>query len=321
MNRWKNLLFGIVITVLFFALAEGVSRLFAFPGSYDFIERRAMEQKLARHKAKGEFRIFLFGESTMFGGSLYPHSTIDKWVGLYLADLLSEDVSLRVIVTNFGRLGEGSRFISTAFMDLIPYDPDLAVFYAIHNDFIQVKHRRELLNKISFADRRDDFFSGLTKKSSFINILNRLAIRWKIFRHKIRDAKLKKKDVWYIETDAGDGVIRDEGDLLHPRSPEFDLVVDDFRNNILKIVAAAKRASIPVIFFEGLCKWKDYEPVRSAHGASLTPDGLAVWSETFYGAEDAFILGRHEDALMMYSGCLNMDPDHALTYYLSLIHI
>ncbi|MFA4980940.1 MAG: hypothetical protein WC592_00505 [Candidatus Omnitrophota bacterium] len=311
----KNIIFTLIATVLVFAAAEGASRLFVHPGSYDFIERRAMEQSLKHNKAGGEIRILLFGESTMFGGSLYPYSTIDKWLKMYLADLLPEEEYKRVTVMNFARLGVDSRFVSTAFIDLIPYKPDLAVFYTVHNDFIQPGSRRVLLGGESPAKERREYFRRLRKKSAFLNLLNRLIIRWKMYRSSIKDARAKSSDDWYLEGDAGDGICKNESDLLRPDSPGYEVIKKNFENNINRIISAGARNSIPVIFFEGLSKWKGYEPVRPFHGRLMTPELLAAWSRGFDTAEADFRLGQYESALKMYAACKEADPEYALTYY------
>ena len=135
MPTHKKILFSVVAMILFFGFAELLSRVFVIPSSYDYIERRIMEEGLARHKKDGEFRIFLYGESTMHGGALYPYSTIGKWLKSYLSDLLPEDAARNIKIVNFGRMGSDSTFIANAFRETMPYKPDLAVFYTAHNDF------------------------------------------------------------------------------------------------------------------------------------------------------------------------------------------
>ncbi len=315
MSKLKNIFLAVTATVLFFGLLEAVSRLFAFPGSYDYIERRAIEQRLSRHKGAKEFRVFLFGESTMQGGALYPYSTIDKWMKFYLEDLLPEAASARVTIVNFGRLGASSRFTTTSFIDLLPYRPDLAVFYMAHNDFIQVGNRRSLLYRKPLMQRCEDFFGALPKKSSFLNLLTRQIIKAKIIRNKARDAGLSKIDRWYVETEDANGSPDDPANLLRPDSPGFDIVKTNFESNIKRTINVAGRHAVPVIFLESVSKWKDYEPVRSVHDPSVTGDRLIEESRIFRTAGDAFAYKRYDEALSLYNRCLDMDRRYALTYY------
>ncbi len=313
MRMLKNISFSVVATILFFTLLEGISRLFLFPGSYDFIERRAIEQGLHQRKGRGEFRILLYGESTMHGGHLYPYSTIDKWVKAYFKDLLPEKISRCVTVTNFGRLGASSRFITTAFVDTVPYKPDLAVFYMAHNDFIQLKNRREYFSRKPAMERFEDLLEELPKHSSFVNAMNGLIIRAKIMRNRAGDKSLKKIDHWYDEEDREPSIAA--SDLLDSDSPEFTVIRKDFETDVNKAVSVARENSIPIIFLEGVARWKGYEPVRSAHAAFTEKNGLTLWTGIFFDAEDLFVRERYGEALLLYKRCLELDAHYALTYY------
>ena len=233
MRTLKNIIFSVIAIAAFFALLEGISRLFVFPGSYDYIERRIIEQGLSQKKEKGEIRIFLYGESTMQGSHLYPYSTIGKWLKLYLDDLLPEDIARRIRVVNLARLGEDSRFTVTAFRDTIPYKPDLAVFYMAHNDFCILTNRRQYLTRKSFKDMFEEFAGDLPRHSSFLNAINRVVIRAKLARKRAKDQKLKSIDSWY-EEDKLPSIAKE--DLLYPGSKEFEVIKRNFEDNINKAV-------------------------------------------------------------------------------------
>ena len=102
----------------------------------------------------------------MHGHYLYPRSTIKTWMKLYLQDLLPEASARRVTITNFGRLGEGSDFITRAFIETIPYKPNLAVFYLAHNDYTLVRHREAYFKPIPFKEKMEHFFGEIPTKSS-----------------------------------------------------------------------------------------------------------------------------------------------------------
>ncbi len=114
----KYSFFSLLTFILVFVSIEGVSRVFFVrPGATDFIERRIIEQGLTKHKAKDEFRIFLYGESTMQGDALCPKFTVEKWISIYLKDLLGSDLSRKVKGYTLARLGSSSHFISQPFFD------------------------------------------------------------------------------------------------------------------------------------------------------------------------------------------------------------
>lgn len=314
MTTYKKIFFSIIAVILFFGLAELVARQFIFPGSYDYIERRIIEHGLTQHKKPGEFRIFLYGESTMHGGPLYPRSVIGKWLRLYLTDLLPEGAMRNVTIVNFGRMGANSQFITNSFLETVRYKPDLAIFYTVHNDFCLLDTRLSLISKKSWMQRIEDFCGNLPKRSSFLNLFNRQMIRMKIERNKIRDIRLNTEDPWYAESDTPE-YYKNEVNLLRPGSSQFKRITENFENNVNKIIETARRSNVPVIFFEGLSRWKGYEPIRSLHGATFTRDMLLSWEGYFSKAENLFARKEYGNALTLYLRCVNIDPTYALSYY------
>ena len=310
----KKILFGAIAIVLFFGCLELTSRIFVFPGSFDYIERRIMEHSLNQHKKRGEFRIFLYGESTMQGGALYPHSVIGKWLRLQLADLLPEDAYRNITVVNFGRMGSDSGFTADAFKETVAYKPDLAVFYTVHNDFCLAAYRPAAIRKRHLWDRFEDFCETLPKKFAFLNLFNRLVIKAKIERNKTMDDRLSAEDPWYPESDTPEA-FREDANLLRPGSPDFGLVAEKFKNNVHRIIGTARANDIPIIFFEGLSRWRDYEPIRSVHGAALTDNKLSAWEASFSEAEALFGRGLYDKALELYRKCIDLDLSYALAYY------
>jgi tetratricopeptide (TPR) repeat protein len=119
--------------------------------------------------------------------------------------------------------------------------------------------------------------------------------------------------MWYPEDDKELPI--PDSDLLYIGSPKFEILRADFEKNIKKIIAAARRRSIPVIFLESVAKWRGYEPVRSFHGEALKGDALAGWNAMFDRAGKAFTTQDYAVALDLYKKCVEADPDYALTYY------
>ncbi len=313
MKIFKNISFAIIAVILFFAIAEGMSRIFIFPGSYDFIERRAIEQNLPQHKGKDEFRIQLYGESTMHGCALYPYSTIDKWIRLYIKDLLPEKIAKRVTVTNFARLGSSSAFTTSAFIETTPYRPDLAVFYMAHNDFAQVVNRRPRPAHKPLKETIEDFTESLPKHSSFCNVINGLIIRAKIAINMRLDKRSGEADSWYADEDDAPRIAA--SDLLYPGSPQFNTILKNFEDNVEKVISAAKARSIPVVFLEGVSRWRGFGLGMPMHDPSLKSAALEEWNKNFTGAEAIFSEGRYPDAIKLYNKCIELDPFYAMTYY------
>ena len=316
-QRLKNICFSLIALAVFFASAEGICRiLFVTPGASDFIERSIIQQKLTKFKPKDEFRIFLYGESTMHGDALYPKSTIDKWILIYLEDLLGKEIARKVKIYNFARLGANSHFISKSFTETVGYNPDMAVFYTAHNDFVQLDNRRSDFDvqPLVFGDKEffDQWFRSCIKKSAFLSEITRLFIRVKIERHKWQDQH-KKDDAPAIET--WEKFYNPEYDAIDHGSYVFKTIHANWVRNVNKIIHLARRRHIPVVFFEAVCNLKEYQPNESVHRLDLTKAELERWEALNKDAEHAFLDKHYEKATEFYEQCLTIDPEYALTYY------
>lgn len=309
MNR-KYLAFSLITIFLFFFSLEIFARLISVTGSYDFIERTIIQQGLKVHKKPGEFRIFLFGESTMHGSFLFPKSTIKKWVELYVEDLLGEEAAKNINIINFGRLGCDSSFMLQSFKDTLVYKPDLVVFYTAHNDFIQLEYRDEILKKASLGKSIGELFQELSKKSVFVSVMKRLAVRAKIKRAEKREKE--NKDEWYVEEEKK---FNPGTDLIEPKSSDFKKIQDHWENNVRSMIKTAQRHSIPVVFFESLSRYKDFKPFYSKHSKTLTEVQLKKWQEIFDAAEQSFKEERYFEAMVAYRESLEIDPQYALTLF------
>ena len=299
----------VIVFSLFLGTTELIARVFTVSGSFDYIERMIIEQGLKPKKNPGEYRIFLFGESTMHGNHLYPKSTIKRWIELYLENLLGEEKARNVRVVNLARLGVSSDFITEAFEDTCVYKPDLVVFYSVHNDFVQLENRKDFLRPKSWKDATARFFQRLMKKSCFVSAVKRAAVAAKL-RQK---AKSLPQDDWYPEKERK--VYDPEHDLLDPATEDFKKIRDNWENNIRTIVASAKKSHIGLIFFSGLAKYKKYAPFYSVHKKNITGEALLRWQEIDQAAQHQFDAGEYARSADLYKKCLDIDPQYALTYF------
>jgi len=310
--------FSLITFILVFVSLEGLSRIFFVrPGASDFIERRIIEQGLTKHKAKDEFRIFLYGESTMQGDALCPKFTVEKWISIYLKDLLGSSISRKVKVYNLARLGSNSHFISQSFYDTIYYKPDLVVFYTAHNDFVQLDNRHTNFNPqpLTFGEKGflKHFSWTMIKQSAFLSELTRLHIRLKIELHKRQDKKLKKHDLPSFET--WEKFYDPQYDAYDHDSYVFKTILAHWIRNINQIIHVAQKRQLPVIFLEGISNFKEYYPNESTHSPSLTAPNLFAWEEVHQKAERAFSDKNYVEAAKLYQKSLELDPEYAMTYY------
>ena len=308
----KFLIINFVIIFLFFVCAELVARIFTVPASFDFIERRIMEEGLSIKKEPGEYRILLFGESTMHGNHLFPKSTIRIWMQLYLENLLGKEKAKHIKIINLGRLGAGSDFIKQSYLDTLPYKPDLVIFYTAHNDFIQLENRQLILKKVK-TNPIGDFFQSMFKKSYFISAMKRMGIKAKLKRTLAKEAKCDKTNDWYNEKKTK--VYHKDTDLLKPNGPDFQRIQSHWENNIKEIINVAAQHHIQVMFLEGIAKYREYEPFESVHNHKLSSPQMLEWKQAFEMAETQLKNGQYVEAADSYQKAMAIDPQYALTYF------
>lgn len=313
MQRLKYLLFSFIAVTVFFALFEIVFRFFVPSGSSDFIERTIIQQGLEVKKKPGEYRIFLFGESTMHGNHLFPESTIKRWMELYLENLVGKEKAEQVTIINFGRLGEDSLFMLQSLKETSVYRPDLVIVYSAHNDFIQLEHRDRLLRPASFSNRVEKLFKELGKKIHFVSAIRRMSVRAKIVRSQRKDAQKQASDEWFDETEKK--IFNPARDFLVPGSINFKKVYENWRGNILKISDEAQSRGVQIIFLNGVRRHKDFPPFASVHESSLSKEQIETWQETIDRAKHYYAEGQYEEAKLKFSEALALDMNYAETYY------
>src|SRR5262245_12833784 len=128
-RRLRMLLFVLVIDAGFLGLAELVAR-FAAPVYYTEVIRA---ERLTRAKKPGEKRVFVYGESTIFGFPYGPRNGTARWLQSILDDVAPGE---QVRVVNFGKPARGSDHLSEALERTIGLDPDAVVLCLGHNEFL-----------------------------------------------------------------------------------------------------------------------------------------------------------------------------------------
>src|SRR5262249_23948255 len=106
-RRFRKLVFALVVNLVLLGLAEALAWLFG-PPYYVSVVRDA---GLARDKAPGEKRVFLYGESTIYGWPYGPRNSTACWLDQILKAVLPGE-NVRTI--NFGRPGRGTPHLRDA---------------------------------------------------------------------------------------------------------------------------------------------------------------------------------------------------------------
>ena len=170
---WKRLVFAICSLALFLALVElalfatGVARLdeerdpFAGfsereriyrldsgAGVYRTVPRATVHsfhsQQFAAPKPADGFRLFVLGGSSAFGFPWGADVAFPRLLGLALQESLPE---LHVESINAAAMSYGSHRLRILAHEVLDHDPDAIVIYGGHNEFIERRFYRDLLER------------------------------------------------------------------------------------------------------------------------------------------------------------------------------
>jgi len=138
----QNLLFGIIVTLLFMVLLESISHVVEFIAPPPSAPAGNLT---IPPKQKGEYRIFIYGESTVHGDPIREFGFVSQ-LAFWLRDIHPEKPTE---VYNFGRAGWPSAKVLQLVEETITYDPDLLIILVGHNEFLNREVERRLDNVLA----------------------------------------------------------------------------------------------------------------------------------------------------------------------------
>lgn len=227
----KKIIFVLLIDGFVLGGAELVAWLVGPPYHVEVVQR----ERLHRPKSPGEHRIFVYGESTIFGLPYEARNSTANWLQVILGGVLPGQ-PVRVI--NFGRPGRGSYHILDALEQTLHYQPDLVVLCVGHNEFLPWSHR--FVQRP--AQRWCHFHSHVCRNLS--EAVNRYQSR-----------REQGREYCGIPV----------GTLLH------DQILATYRNNMAEMVATAQRNGVPVVLCVPACNLAGQPPMQAQNPPSLVP--------------------------------------------------
>lgn len=270
----KILLFLLIIDGCLLGLAEAVARL----GWPPFYKDVAKKEKLSLPKPAGTKRIFVYGESTIYGFPYGPENSTARWVQLLLEDQLPGQP---IQVVNFGRPARGSFHLDEAVAATLSYQPDVVVLCLGHNEFLP----RSLALAHQPTHRWWYFHVYLYRAS--VDGLNNYRSR------KQTDEPANFKGI-------------------PPWSPEYAQSVQAYLANVLKMVERCQKANVPVVLCAPACNLVS-PPRLSVHRQELSAADQARHAKLML--EIRTKVRKSEDASSEIAQALLLSPDYAETYY------
>ncbi len=271
---WRKVGFLVLINLILLGGAE----LAAWLGSPPYYVPVVRQEHLGRAKRPGEKRLFVYGESTVYGFPYGPANSTAHWLELILRDVLPSE-PVRVI--NFGRPARGSYHLRDALERTLCYQPDAVVLCIGHNEFLPYSHQF-----VEHPVHRRCYFA-----SHVYRILHEGLCRWQSRRDFARP---------FIGIPAG--------------SPLHERIVRTYAANIEAMLAAAQHERVPVLLCVPACNLAGQAPRQSQHDESVAPEARSRCEALLAEAERAFQEGR--DTVDLAEQMLTCSRHYALGHYL-----
>lgn len=299
-------------TLIVCVLLEIGCRFLGLPtGGSRFVESTVMREKLSHHKPAGEFRIFIYGESTMVGAHYAPVSSPARWLEAYLKDYLPRE-NIRVV--NFARMGHGIDFAYRTLCQTLPYRPDLAIFYQGHNDFLYKNHKRAVE-----AKRRhfDHWIGEWARKSRLISAVLRAGIRLRLGRKtEVSEDRMEFERIEMPPLGIG------EANATPRNEPLYWENIDFFRERVRSIARLARRENLPVLFIKPVSNLKDFAPFHSVHLKKMAPEALSIWENLYEQGKKSQQQDYWQGARDFYAAAHEIDGTYAdLSFRLGQVYL
>ncbi|MBI5252053.1 MAG: tetratricopeptide repeat protein [Desulfomonile tiedjei] len=337
----RDLLLGIAVCVLFFALVEGFLRVTGIPAR-DFSDdpfvgfsgiqplfaikdgvastapsklKYFNEASFKVPKPLGTVRVFCFGGSTTYGHPFDGRTAFPRW----LQDLLkaaSPEKEFEVI--NVGGISYASYRIVPLIKETLQYQPDLMVIYTGHNEFLERRTYAGLLDQSSVLLMARARLEELNTYRALRVLLQPL-----LPNGPTKDAGKKEfsgpghnSDKPVLKEEVSAILDRSAGLEMYHRDEEFAKgVVQHFSHNLRAMMALCTKAGVPVIIVEPASNLKDFSPFKSEHGPNLTASEKKEIRKLLDSAMRLLEGEKSQEALKVAQDATRKDPLFAESHY------
>ncbi|MFT3782173.1 MAG: tetratricopeptide repeat protein [Nibricoccus sp.] len=320
LSLWKKLILGLAVAILVMAIGVGALelglRLFGYGHDTRFFRqerdahgqlwwrenrwvtapyfppeliRRPQSIRLPVAKVPGTYRIVVLGSSAAMGDP-EPAFSISRQLDVLLSAAYPE---IHFEIVNAGITAINSHVVRALANDCAEIQPDLFIVYEGNNEVIGPYGPGTVFSP--FLGSASAIRAGQLIKSSRTGQL--LAA----FARKAGNAKKQLGDWGGMQMFLKNEIDRDD--------PRLQTMRALFRENLMAIADAARRAQAEAFFCTVLTNQKDFAPFQSRHAPGLAGDDLQKWNNAFEAGNCDFAAGDDGAAETHYRDALRLD-DH-----------
>ncbi len=272
---------------LFSAGPQGHPRQVTFEPSY-------LKPSFSVPKPSGEFRIFCYGASSMFGSNYADKSSLPKRLETILNLQGRGDKDIRAY--NLAVEAMNSDVVEKVIKQSLRYEPDLCVVYMGHNEMGWFRSMG--ISGPTPVGEAWKWLAGHTRSVSIIDSL--LALRY--VQKVTRDPGL-----FFDYPDDG-------REFFPPKQRKK--VLRAFSKNIKDIISICNEHGVPVVFMTVIGNEADYYPIKSVFDSSLGPNEKERILRDLEKADGLIFSGKIQEAEPLIINALEKSPDFALAHFL-----
>ena len=252
------------------------------------------DQEFAAEKPEDGFRVFCLGGSTVRGRPFTTESSFTRWLDLELADR-SEGRTIEAV--NCGGLSYASYRLRPIVAEVLRYRPDLIVVATGHNEFLEDRSYRGLKDRNAAVAWLEDRAMSLR------------TVTW--CRRWLQSDEPEKQSEGPEEVQAR--LDEQRGFASYFRDAEWqDEVVSQYVESLKAMIAACRRAEVPLVLVRLGSNLRDCPPFKSEHRDGITPGELSTWQAAMDAGVVATDERRLDQALMAFREAEEIDDQFAL---------
>ena len=252
------------------------------------------DQEFAAEKPEDGFRVFCLGGSTVRGRPFTTESSFTRWLDLELADR-SEGRTIEAV--NCGGLSYASYRLRPIVAEVLRYRPDLIVVATGHNEFLEDRSYRGLKDRNAAVAWLEDRAMSLRTVT--------LCRRW------LQSDEPEEQSEGPEEVQAR--LDEQRGFASYSRDAAWqDEVVRQYVESLNAMIAACRRAGVPLVLVRLGSNLRDCPPFKSEHREGITPGELATWQAAMDAGAVATDERHFEQALEAFRAAEAVDDQFAL---------
>lgn len=266
------------------------------------------EDSFATKKSAGEFRIFVFGGSTVQGNPFSIETSFPSYLQIALE---KADSSHPWKVVNCGGVSYASYRLFPIMQECLAYEPDLFIFCEGHNEFLE---------DVSYASVREapaavsTAFSLLNRLRSF-RLLRSILLRFSREHTSTDDSDSIDTLRPVLTTDVDTLLDHDGGFAAYHRDDSHAAtVVAHFRTNLHRMAKMCEQHSLPLLMILPPSNLSDCPPFKAAYSESLTESDRSRIGELLKQAHQV-AANEPMHAISLVEEATQIDPRYAVAWY------